>query len=82
MPETDALVLVNFWPQPYGCQVRPGYEEWVTGRCQVRLARLQPGLDVTGTSKLFAWAGTDATDYGVYDVSTRNQAPGDPPRCQ
>ena len=77
MPETDALVLVNFWPQPYGCQVRPGYEEWVTGLPGTP-GTLATWADVTGTSKLFAWAGTDATDYGIYDVSTK-MAPGDPP---
>ena len=70
MPETDALVLNNWWPQPYGLQVRPGYEWWTTG-LPGAVNTLASWSDVNGTTKLFAWAGTATDGFGVYDVSTR-----------
>lgn len=64
MPETDALILQNWWPQPYGCSVRKGYREWATG-LPADGATLASWASATGTQKLFVWAGTD-----VYDIST------------
>lgn len=65
MPETDAVVLNNWWPQPYGCIVRKGYQKWASGL---------PGAAHT----LAAWAGTDGTEKllawsvgGFYDVSVQ-----------
>jgi len=31
MPESDALVLRNFFPEPFGVRVRKGYREHATG---------------------------------------------------
>ena len=78
MPETDALVLNNWWPQPYGLQARPGFEVWVDD-LDGTVGTLATWADSDGTSKLLAWSGDGAGDFGVYDVSTR-QVPGDPPR--
>lgn len=69
MPETDALVLSNWWPQTYGCLVRPGYREWATGLPGV-VDTLATWASTDGTTKLFAWAGTELGS-GMYDVTTR-----------
>lgn len=64
MPPTDAVIMRNFWPQPYGCSVRKGYREHVTGlTTQVDSLAVWNGAD--GTSKMFGWAGAD-----MYDVSS------------
>lgn len=65
MPETDALVMRNWWPQPYGCSVRKGYVQWATG-LPSSVESLAAWNSLTGTSKMFAWSGTS-----MYDVSTR-----------
>lgn len=65
MPETDAIVLNNWWPQPYGCSVRRGYIEWSTGLTgEVETLASWAGLN--GSELLFAWSGTS-----VWNVSTR-----------
>ena len=64
MPETDAIVLQNWWPQPYGVSVRKGYQEWTTG-LPAEAASLATWSNVNGNLKLFAWAGTNA-----YDISS------------
>ena len=52
MPPTDAVIMRNFWPQPYGCSVRKGYREHVTGlTTQVDSLAVWNGAD--GTSKMF-----------------------------
>jgi len=64
MPETDALVMQNWWPQPYGCSVRKGYREWTTG-LPAEGATLASWASASGTQKFFVWAGAN-----VYDIST------------
>ena len=65
MPETDAIVLTNWWAQPYGCSVRKGYIEWSTGLSD-EVETLATWVDVDGDEVLFAWAGTS-----LWDVTTR-----------
>ena len=65
MPESDAIVLNNWWPQPYGLTMRHGYQEWSTGLGDT-VSTLATWVSVNGTEKLLAWAGED-----VYDASTR-----------
>ena len=65
MPETDAIVLTNWWPQPYGCSVRKGYIEWATGLTDEVETRAT-WADIDGDEVLFAWAGTS-----MWDVTTR-----------
>jgi len=65
MPPTDASVLVNWWPQPYGCTVRFGYAEQATGM-PGDVETVAAWSNVDGTSKLFAWSGAN-----MYDVSSR-----------
>jgi hypothetical protein len=64
MPPTDAVVLQNWWPQPYGVAVRKGYREWATGLV-TQAATIATWADTNGTQKLFAWAGTN-----VFDITT------------
>lgn len=63
MVETDAVVMQNWWPQPYGCTVRKGYREWATG-LPVEGASLASWAGVNGAQKLFVWAGNS-----VYDIT-------------
>jgi len=65
MPETDAVILENWWPQPYGCSFRNGYREWTTG-LPANAGTLATWSGRTGTQALFAWANT-----GMYDITTR-----------
>lgn len=64
MSETDAVILQNWWPQPYGCTVRKGYLEWATGMPSA-VETIATWADVTGEQKLFAWSG-----LGIYDITT------------
>lgn len=64
MPPTDAIVLNNLVPQPYGCAARKGYRERNTG--------LDGSVDT-----LASWAATDGTIIGMawagdkfYNVTT------------
>ena len=68
MPETDALVMQNWWPQPYGCTIRKGSRKWVTDFPDP-VNSLAAWADVDGTQMLFAWGGTD-----FYDASTAGTA--------
>ena len=65
MAETDAIILRNFWPQPYGVSVRRGYQEWSTG-LGFPVYTLGTWSSVTGAQKLFGWAGDS-----MYDCSAR-----------
>ncbi len=65
MPETDAIIMQNWWPQPYGCSIRKGYLEWTTGMPS-SVESLASWSSITGATKLFAWSGT-----AMYDCTTR-----------
>jgi hypothetical protein len=65
MPEGDAMVLQNWWPQPFGCSVRKGYVQWATG-LPSSVETLAGWSDQASTDKLFAWSST-----AMYDISSR-----------
>lgn len=68
MQQTDAVSFINWWPQPYGCSLRNGYIEWITGLpSSVESLAVWTGIDTS--SKFFAWSGT-----GMYDISSRGVA--------
>lgn len=71
MPETDAIVLNNWWPEPYGCRARHGSIAWAlnipggTGALAVRNA---------SASELYTFGDAEpvaAGEYGIYDISNR-----------
>ena len=68
MPATDAIVMRNWWPQPYGCIVRKGYTAWTTG-LPASVNTLATWSATNGTQKLFAWSGA-----GMYDVTAKGVA--------
>ena len=70
MPPGFAIVLRNFFAQPYGCQVRKGYRKHVTEGILGNVESLASHNGLTG-SKLYAWA-LDNTTGTMYDVSTPN----------
>jgi hypothetical protein len=64
MPDSDAVLMQNWWPQPYGCSVRKGYRYWATGMPS-EVGTLAPWAAANGTQKLFAWSGNS-----VYDITS------------
>jgi hypothetical protein len=64
MPPTDAVAMENWWPEPYGCRVRNGYQLWNTGLGgSVQTLATWNGLN--GAQKLFGWANTSMFDCSV-----------------
>lgn len=63
MPETDAIVMDNFFPQPSYVELRNGFSNWVTG-IGAWVDTLMPYSNGT-TNKLFGIASTK-----VYDVTS------------
>lgn len=64
MPETDAVVLRNWWPQPYGLTVRRGYRQWATGLSGA-VQTLASWSSVAGSQKRFAWSTSN-----MYDITS------------
>jgi len=64
MEPTDAIVMRNWWPQPYGCSVRKGYQLWTTG-LGATVHSLATLALADGTQNLYAWAGTN-----FYNITT------------
>ena len=64
MPETDAVSMLNWWPQPYGLATRKGYTAHASGMPDA-VDSLAVYSAVDGNQKLFAWSNT-----GMYDVTT------------
>lgn len=69
MAQTDAIVLRNWWPQPYGCSIRKGYRKWSEGLSDL-VHSLAEYSSVTGTSLYYAWAGSN-----FYDITISGPAP-------
>ena len=67
MPESDAILMRNFFPEPYGVTVRKGYKEHATGLTG-DVNTIMRFASVDGTVKVFA-----VDDVGMFDVT----APGD-----
>ena len=66
MPETDAIVMRDFYPQPYGCAVRKGYVEHTTG-LNGNVGSMMRYSALSGNFVIYA-----VDDDAVYDVT----APG------
>lgn len=64
MPETDAISMMNWFPQPYGCTVRRGSQAWVTG-LGGEVKTLAKWSSTASVAKLFGWAVTS-----MFDCST------------
>lgn len=73
MPELDAVILQDFWPQPYGVSVRRGWQKWVSIPSGTQVDTLAVWFSTAGTQKLFAWAGTK-----LWDVTVRGTVLGTP----
>lgn len=72
MPETDAISLINFFPQAYGCYLRKGYKEFASG-VGGEVQTLLPFFDRTGSTKLYAFGNGkmfDATAGGAVPAAT------------
>lgn len=70
MPEGFALLLRNFFAQPYGCQVRRGYRKHVTGlNGPVETVASHNNAD----NKLYAFV-QDSPNAVLYDVTAPNVA--------
>lgn len=72
MPETDAIVMRNFFPEPFGCRVRKGYRQHATG-LDGAVGTIMKYNGVDGVSKIFAVDQTainDITLPGDYSAAT------------
>jgi len=65
MAPTDAIVLRDWWPQPYGCSIRKGYQKWSQGLTGM-VHSLASYAGVGGAQYFYAWAGGN-----FYDVTTQ-----------
>jgi hypothetical protein len=70
MPDSDAIVLRNFFPQPYGCLIRKGYRQHAigfTGTVETVMAWNNQATSIYPypDSKLFAAVGGE-----IFDVTT------------
>jgi hypothetical protein len=69
MAQTDAIIMRNWWPQPYGVSIRKGYQAWTTGLpATVHSLASLAGQD--GSQLLFAWANT-----AFYNITATGVAP-------
>jgi hypothetical protein len=78
MPEGFALVLRNLFAQPYGCQVRRGYRQHVTGL----LGKVETvaSHNKAGGNKLYAFVKPEGTgiDASLFDVTEPTLIPPPP----
>ena len=75
MPPTEALLLDNFVPRPYGLEIRKGWQFWIpeADKFVGEVRTIMPyTAAVTANSRIFA--GQSADDV-IYDVTTPNAAP-------
>jgi len=73
MPETDAVVMRNFYPQAYGVALRKGYQEFASGFSGI-MGALMRHYAPNGTQTLFAADGAyiyNITAGGVVGVGQR-----------
>lgn len=80
MPETDAIVLNNWWPEPYGLSVRPGSIAWAKD-IPNGSGMLATWSSPSGETKLFTVGSIDnpgGHDGAIFDITTRAD-PLDPP---
>jgi len=68
MPPQNAIRMVNWWPEVYGCAHRRGYREWNTG-LPATVGSLYAFHTRTGQDFLYAFASD-----GMFDVTSRDTA--------
>lgn len=68
MEPTDAIVLRNFWPQPYGVAVRNGTKQWAT-QLSGTVHSFATLNTQAGAQYFYAWA-----DTSFYDISASGVA--------
>ena len=73
MPPEDAISLINWWPEVYGCSHRKGYVHWAAGIGDTVVGSLYTYHTSHGESMLFAFTGTDP-DAAMYDVTSKDTA--------
>jgi hypothetical protein len=66
MPETDAYVMINYWPQPYGVSTRLGYQVWAEIAGEKPVLTIATWVSQTGAQKLFAWS-----DKSLWDITAK-----------
>src|SRR5215468_7225001 len=66
MPPENAVRMVNWWPEVYGCRHRLGFREWTTG-LPAEVGSLFAYHSREGADKLYAFSGS-----GMYDVTARD----------
>lgn len=76
MPPTDAYVLVNFWPQPYGVAVRKGYKLFAELEDSESIDTMAVWNSIDGSEKIFAWAGEDFWDITAGGTPVTPEATG------
>ena len=74
MPTTDATVLRNFFPQPYGLEIRKGYQRHSTGLPST-VKSLVPHVTARAVidNQMFAFSGNS-----MYNVTTASNTPPAP----
>lgn len=58
MDPTDAIIMRNWWPQPYGVSLRKGYRLWSSGMTGT-VHSLASIANMSGSEEMYAWAGTE-----------------------
>lgn len=69
MPASDAVIMVNWWPEPSRLMVRKGFLRHTDGELPAAVESLFEYHPPSGSIKLFAAAGDS-----IYDVTTFGQA--------
>jgi hypothetical protein len=76
MPENDAIVMRDFYPEPFGVRVRKGYAEHAVGM-NGDVCSLMTYNGIDGTATLFA---VDQTN--IWDITLGGNIAGDTPFCE
>lgn len=71
MPPEDAIRLINWWPEVYGCSHRKGFRHWAAGMGGNVIGSLYTYHTRGGTSNLYAFSGSGA-DHSMYDATTQD----------
>lgn len=75
MPQTDAISMRNFFPEPMGCRVRKGYVEHSTGLTG-EVTSIMEYCPSNGATKIFA-----ADSVGIWDITSPMDMTGQTKIC-
>src|SRR5678815_2842561 len=73
MPPQDAIRLINWWPEVYGCTHRKGFSYWAGGMGGNVIGSLYTYHTRTGQALLYAFTGSGSA-HAMYDVTSRDTA--------